>query len=194
MPSTTMRQQLMLLLIAAMALQLSQAFLLKLPKLEDLAEKLDGKQQKEALKKLDFLNLFTEKKENEMEKIKQFFEDKKLKQLEFFEGIKEKETAKLEEKISKKSSKKQKPKTTTECYSDHYTSKPTYAEHSYEERYKKQDEEEEDEEEEIQQPKKIVKEKPCACNTKSGYSAYNGYAPTAYDVRENYEDGIRYFT
>ncbi|TDG39777.1 hypothetical protein AWZ03_013798 [Drosophila navojoa] len=203
--ANTLRQHLAVLLIAGMALQLSHAWLLKLPKLEELSEKLDDKQQKEALKKLDFLNLFgakEEKKADEWEKIKEWFEDKKLKQLDLFEALKEKELAKkekivekLEEKIEKKAHKKPKklPRPTTEC--DHqyyeYTTKPSYRPEP-EAKYP-EEEEEEAEEEEPEEEVVVVKKPKKPCNCKEEVKSY-GYVPTAYDVRDDDEEGIRYFT
>ncbi|EDW62801.1 glutamic acid-rich protein [Drosophila virilis] len=194
--ASILRQQLALLLIAVMALQLSHAWLLKLPKLEELTEKLDEKEHKEALKKLDFLNLFAakdEKKENEWEKIKQWFEDKKLKEISLFEAKKEKELEKLEDKLHKKSGKKGKKlklRTTTECYNQHeYTTKASYVPES-EEHYQ-EEEEQEEEEVLVQLPKKLKDKKPpCNCQPNTGYD----HAPTAYDVREDFEEGVRYFT
>ncbi|XP_023162732.2 rho GTPase-activating protein gacV isoform X2 [Drosophila hydei] len=200
--ANTLRQQLALLLIAVMALQLSHAWLLKLPKLEDLSEKLDEKQQKEALKKLDFLNLFAakeEKKADEWEKIKEWFEDKKLKQLDLFEAIKEKEqekkeklVEKLEEKLDKKLNKKQKKiaKPTTECDNQYYeyTTKASYKAES-EEKYQEEAEEEEEEQQEVV----VVKKPKKTCNCPEEEKSYS-YVPTAYDVRDDDEEGIRYFT
>ncbi|XP_017045897.1 uncharacterized protein LOC108091287 [Drosophila ficusphila] len=187
-------QQLMLLAMACLALQTAHGWLLKLPKLEDvLAAKeekdeamldwFEGKKQKELLKKLDILNLFTEKeeaklekKENEWEKFKQWFDEKKEKELAFFEGKKEKELAFFEGKLSKKLGKKSKAKKTTAkpCYS--YQPAPTAAYYSEEEEYEESEE---------------VTEKPCPkCYDK----APTYPVPVKYGVVDDSAEGIRYFT
>ncbi|XP_016980094.1 uncharacterized protein LOC108045320 [Drosophila rhopaloa] len=206
-------QQLMLLAMACLALQTAHGWFLKLPKLEakleakeDIEEaKLDwfeGKKQKEFLKKLDFLNLFTEKveaklekKEDEWEKFKQwwdekkekelaFFEAKKDKELAFFEAKKDKELAFFEGKLSKKTGKKSKSKKTTvkPCYSyqeespAHYYSGEEVTEADYE-----QSEE--------------VTEKPRRKNhERKSYERPAYSLPTIYDVRDDSAEGIRYFT
>ncbi|XP_034117667.1 uncharacterized protein LOC117576741 [Drosophila albomicans] len=186
----TMRQQLAILLLASLAFELSSAWLFKLPKLEDLVEKLDEKKQKEQLKKLDFLNWFADKEEKkveEWEKLKQWFEDKKLKELEFFESKKEKLDDEIEGKLLKKKNKigkKQKTRTTTDCY-EATTESTGYEEKSYQSAEQQEDEEDQDEQ------VAVTKQENCGCKKSK---SYGNSVPTAYDVREDYEDGIRYFT
>ncbi|KAL7725713.1 hypothetical protein ACLKA6_010328 [Drosophila palustris] len=175
-----MRQQLAILLLACLAFELSQAWLVKLPKLDELVEKLEDKRDKD-LKKLDFLNLFADKKEkklNEWEKLKEWFEEKKLKELDLFEAKKEK----------KKPGKKNKPKTrtTVDCYDEVATT--TEASYEPEKYYSEENEEEEEREQEAEQV--VSKPQPCDCKSNN----YHSRVATAYDVREDYEDGIRYFT
>ncbi|XP_016946162.1 DNA ligase 1 [Drosophila biarmipes] len=190
-------QQLMLLAMACLALQTAHGWFLKLPKLEAKLEKdeamldwIEGKKQKELLKKLDFLNLFTEKeeaklekKENEWDKFKQWWEEKKEKELAFFEAKKEKELAFFEGKLSKKSGKKSKPKKTTvkPCYGyapcQHYSEEVTEAA-----------EYEEAESEEVTQ-------KPCPKSyAAKSYDRPTYSVPTIYDVRDDSAEGVRYFT
>ncbi|KAH8395984.1 hypothetical protein KR222_000852, partial [Zaprionus bogoriensis] len=171
------------------ALQLSHAFFL--PKLEEL---LDEKKHKEQLKKLDFLNLFAEKEEkklSEWEKLKEWFEEKKLKELNFFENKKEKFFEELEDKLKDKLAKKTKAKskaaTTAACYEPEAATEAAYVP-KYQ-RQQQQQEEEEEEEEVVAAPAPAPA--PCACKTSN---SYNSYVPTAYDVREDYEEGVRYFT
>ncbi|KAH8249837.1 hypothetical protein KR038_003436, partial [Drosophila bunnanda] len=175
---------------------LQMAHSLYLPKLEELVDKKEAKldlfgakKQKELLKKLDFLNLFAdkeeaklEKKEDEWEKFKQWWEEKKDKELAFFEGKKEKELAffegKKEGKLAKKTGKKSKPKKTTvrPCYS--YQDKYADEEEEYvtTEAYEEEYESEE------------VTEKSCRkCYEKPTYS---------YNLRDDDGDegDVRYFT
>ncbi|EDV45783.1 DNA ligase 1 [Drosophila erecta] len=189
-------QQLMLLAMACFALQMAHGWLLKLPKLEAKLEAkeakdeamldwFEGKKQKELLKKLDFLNLFTEKeeaklekKENEWEKFKQWWDEKKEKELAFFEAKKEKELAFFEGKLSKKSGKKSKPKKTTvkPCYGyqDQDTDK-YYSGEATEAVYEESEE---------------VTEKP----SRQSYNRPSYSLPTIYDVRDDSAEGTRYFT
>ncbi|KAH8367941.1 hypothetical protein KR084_004563 [Drosophila pseudotakahashii] len=170
-----------------------------LPKLD---AKLEAKKQKELLKKLDFLNLFTEKeeaklekKEDEWEKFKQwwdekkekelsFFEAKKEKELAFFEDKKEKELAFFEGKLSKKSGKKSKSRKTTvkPCYGYGYEEPAATANYYSEEVTAEEYEESESEE---------VTEKP----RRKSYQRRPTYSqPTIYDVRDDSAEGTRYFT
>nr|XP_016938871.1 uncharacterized protein LOC108016666 [Drosophila suzukii] len=187
-------QQLMLLAMACLALQTAHGWLLKLPKLEAKLEKdeamldwLEGKKQAELLKKLDFLNLFTEKeeaklekKENEWEKFKQWWDEKKEKELSFFEAKKEKELAFFEDKLSKKLGKKSKSRKTTAkpCYG--YATSKYYSEEVTEA--------EEPESEE-------VTEKPYRKSyAPKSYDRPTYSVPTIYDVRDDSAEGARYFT
>ncbi|KAH8420230.1 hypothetical protein KR009_007695 [Drosophila setifemur] len=179
------------------ALQTAHGWFLKPLKLEEKEDLFEAKKQKELLKKLDFLNLFhdkEEKKADEWQKFKQwwdekkqkelsFFEDKKEKELSFFEDKKEKELSffedKKEKELAKKSKKKSKSKKTTvkPCYSS-YEEQPTYS-------YPAEEEQEEEESEE-------VTEKPY----RQSHSSKSYPKPTYYDRREqdSGEDNIRYFT
>ncbi|KAH8338084.1 hypothetical protein KR059_005633 [Drosophila kikkawai] len=186
-------QQLILLALACFALQMANG--LFLPTLEDLVDKKEAKldlfgakKQKELLKKLDFLNLFSEKveaklekKEDEWEKFKQWWDEKKEKELAFFEAKKEKELAFFEGKLAKKTSKKNKPKKTTV--------KPCYSYQEEEEEYVTEAYEEEEEYESEE-----VTEKSCPkCYEKPTYSYEK---PTySYDLKDDADEGdVRYFT
>ncbi|XP_037725210.1 uncharacterized protein LOC119556826 [Drosophila subpulchrella] len=190
-------QQLMLLAMACLALQMAHGWLLKLPKLEAKLEKdeamldwLEGKKQKELLKKLDFLNLFTEKeeaklekKENEWEKFKQWWDEKKEKELAFFEAKKEKELAFFEDKLAKKSGKKSKSRKTTAkpCYG--YAPSKYYSEEVTEAVEYESSESEE------------VTQKPYRKSyAPKSYDRPSYPVPTIYDVRDDSAEGERYFT
>ncbi|XP_017064554.1 uncharacterized protein LOC108103536 [Drosophila eugracilis] len=187
-------QQLMLLAMACLAMQTAHGwFLPKLAaKLEAKEDWFEAKKQKELLKKLDFLNLFTEKeeaklekKEDEWEKFKQWWDEKKEKELSFFETKKEKELAFFEGKLSKLTGKKSKSKKTTlkPCsysYQDEVTAK------YYSEEVTEAAEYEESEE---------VTEKPCRkCYEPKSYARPSYSVPTIYDVRDDSAEGVRYFT
>ncbi|KAH8235451.1 hypothetical protein KR032_000595 [Drosophila birchii] len=196
-------QQLILLALACFALQMAHS--LFLPTLDELVDKKEAKldlfgakKQKELLKKLDFLNLFSEKKEaklekkeDEWEKFKQWwdekkekelaiFEAKKEKELAFFEAKKEKELAFLEGKLAKKTSKKSKARKTTvkPCYS--YQEQPANEEeYATTEAYEEEYESEEVTEKSCQ---KCYKEKPT-------------YTYELRDDEDEEEEGdVRYFT
>ncbi|XP_017002227.2 glutamic acid-rich protein [Drosophila takahashii] len=180
-------QQLMLLAMACLALQTAHGWFL--PKLD---AKLEAKKQKELLKKLDFLNLFTEKeeaklekKEDEWEKFKQWWEEKKEKELSFFEAKKEKELAFFEGKLSKKSGKKSKSRKTTvkPCYGYGYQEPAATANYYSEEVTAEEYEESESSEEVTEKPRRKYYER------RPTYSQ-----PTIYDVRDDSAEGTRYFT
>lgn len=185
------------------ALQMAHGWLLKLPKLEAKLEAkeakdeamldwFEGKKQTELLKKLDFLNLFTEKeeaklekKENEWEKFKQWWDEKKEKELAFFEAKKEKELAFFEGKLSKKSGKKSKSKKTTV--------KPCYG-------YQEQDQDTakyysaEATEAEYEQSEEVTEKPSRKTYERKSYDRRTYSLPTIYDVRDDSAEGTRYFT
>ncbi|XP_022225366.2 protein PXR1 [Drosophila obscura] len=183
-------QKLMLLLVAFVALQTVHGWLVKLPKLESLVEKLEEKKEKDLRwleeKKLDFLNFFSakeeakkEKKEDEWDKFKQWWEEKKEKELSFFETKKENKL----DKLAKKASKKGKPTPRPCCYG--------YAPEEQEQTTLGYPAEEE--EEEPYPESEEATERPC----KQSYGNSKGpkeYRPSSYDVRDDSAEGIRYFT
>ncbi|KAH8289729.1 hypothetical protein KR054_010006 [Drosophila jambulina] len=182
----TFGQQLILLALGCFALQMAQG--LFLPTLEELVDKKEAKKQKELLKKLDFLNLFSdkkeaklEKKEDEWEKFKQWWDEKKDKELAFFEAKKEKELAFFESKLNKKKSKKSKARKTTvkPCYSYYDQDQEEYVTKKYE-----KEEEEYEKEEEQEYESEEVTEKSCPkCPSYS------------YDLKDDADEGdVRYFT
>ncbi|XP_017133317.1 uncharacterized protein LOC108149915 [Drosophila elegans] len=199
-------QQLMLLAMACLALQTAHGWFLKVPKLETLLEAkedkdeakldwFDGKKQKELLKKLDILNLFTEKEEDklekktdEWEKFKQWWDEKKEKELSFFEAKKEKELSLFETKLSKKTGKKSKPKKKT-------TVKPCYGYHDETNAgYYSEEEQEVVTEGEYEESEEVTAKPYRKSYERKSYDKPTYSMPTFYDMRDASAEGVRYFT